>query len=92
MIFLQANTITDLQNIVSTNNATVQGILIAVVLALGTAVIYMFKYIQKMNTEREVLYKEFIGEIKIFNTNLMNVNKDYHESITKISELYRKSN
>lgn len=91
-MFLQANTITDLQNIVSTNNATVQGILIAVVLALGTAVIYMFKYIQRMNAEREVLYKEFIGEIKIFNTNLMNVNKDYHESITKISELYRKSN
>lgn len=89
MILLQANTITDLQNVISTNNATVQGILIAVVLALGVAVIYMFKYIQKMNAEREVLYKEFIGEIKIFNTNLMNVNKDYHESITKISELYK---
>ena len=87
MIFLQ--TTSDLQNIVSIDNATVSGILIAVLIAFGATIIYLFKYIQKMNADREILYKEFIGEVKIFNQNLMQVNKDYHESIAKITEMYR---
>ena len=88
MIFLQSTT--DLQNIVSIDNATVSGILIAVLIAFGATIIYLFKYIQKMNADREILYKEFIGEVKIFNQNLMQVNKDYHESIAKITEMYRR--
>lgn len=90
MISLQAATATELHNIISTNDATITGILIAFVLAFGFTIVYLFKYIQKMNAEREVLYKEFISEIKIFNGNLMTVNKEYHDAIKNLVSLYKK--
>lgn len=88
MISLQ--TTADLHNVISTTDATITGILIAVVLAFGFTIVYLFKYVRKMNEEREVLYKEFIGEVKIFNSNLMLVNKEYHDAIKNLVDLYKR--
>lgn len=79
MISLQAN-LTDLQKVVATNDATVTGILIAVVLALGVAIIYLYKNIQTLN-------KDHMNELRSFNETLLKVNNSYNEFVKNMVEL-----
>lgn len=78
MIALQ--TVTDLKDIVSTSDATITGILIAVAVALGCAVIFLYKNVQNLN-------KEFIAELKQSNEALIKVNNSYNEFVRNMIEL-----
>lgn len=79
MISLQAN-LTDLQKVVATNDATVTGILIAVVLAFGITIIYLYKNIQTLN-------KDHMNELRSFNETLLKVNNSYNEFVKNMVEL-----
>jgi hypothetical protein len=79
MISLQAN-LTDLQKVVATNDATVTGILIAVVLAFGVTIIYLYKNIQTLN-------KDHMNELRSFNELLLKVNNNYYEFAKIMSDL-----
>lgn len=79
MISLQAN-LTDLQKVVATNDATVTGILIAVVLAFGITIIYLYKNIQTLN-------KDHMQELRSFNETLLKVNNSYNEFVKNMVEL-----
>lgn len=70
----------DLQNILSTNDATITGILIAVVLAFGFTIIYLYKNVQQLN-------KDFINELKNSNETLVKVNNSYNEFVRNMLEL-----
>jgi len=78
MIPLQ--TVTDLKNIVSTNDATITGILIAVVVAFTFAIIYLYKNVQTLN-------KEYISELRASNEALIKVNNSYNEFVRNMIEL-----
>ena len=78
MISLQAN-LTDLQKVVATNDATVTGILIAVVLAFGVTIIYLYKNIQTLN-------KDHMNELRSFNETLLKVNNSYNEFVKNMVE------
>ena len=79
MIKLQAN-LTDIQKIVATNDATVTGILIAVVLAFGVTIIFLYKNIQTLN-------KDHMNELRSFNETLLKVNNSYNEFVKNMVEL-----
>lgn len=70
--FLQS--VTDIKSIVSTDNATITGILIAVVIALGLALIYLFK-------ANQALYKEYIAELRVSNEQLVQMVNSYNEFV-----------
>lgn len=78
MIALQ--TATDLKEIISTNDATIVGILIAVVVAFGLAIIYLYKNVQILN-------KEYISELRASNEALIKVNNSYNEFVRNMIEL-----
>lgn len=77
MIFLQ--TTNDLKEVITTNDATVTGILIAVVLAFGATIIYLFK-------QNQTLYKEYISELRASNDTLVKVNSSYNENTQKFHD------
>jgi len=81
MISLQ--TTTDLKEIVATNDATVTGILIAVSLAFGITIVYLYKNIQQLN-------KEHMNELRTFNETLLKVNNSYNEFVKNMIELKNK--
>ena len=78
MISLQ--TATDLHKVISTNDATIVGILIAVVIALGATIVYLYKNVQSLN-------KEYIAELKASNEAIMKVNNSYNEFVRNMIEL-----
>lgn len=78
MISLQ--TATDLHQVISTNDATIVGILIAVVIALGATIVYLYKNVQSLN-------KEYIAELKASNEAIMKVNNSYNEFVRNMIEL-----
>ncbi len=78
MISLQ--TTTDLHNVISTSDATITGILIAIVLAFGTTIVYLFKHIQHQN-------KEYVSELRASNEALIKVNNSYNEFVRNMIEL-----
>lgn len=78
MISLQ--TTTDLHNVISTNDATITGILIAVVLAFGFTIVYLYKNVQSLN-------KEYIAELRASNEALIKVNNSYNEFVRNMIEL-----
>jgi len=78
MIVLQ--TATDLKEIISTSDATIVGILIAVVVAFGLAIIYLYKNVQLLN-------KEYISELRASNEALIKVNNSYNEFVRNMIEL-----
>lgn len=78
MIALQ--TATDLKNIISTNDATITGILIAVVVTFAFAIIYLYKNVQTLN-------KEYISELRASNDALIKVNNSYNEFVRNMIEL-----
>jgi len=78
MISLQ--TTADLHNVISTTDATITGILIAVALSLGFACVYLYKNIQTLN-------KEYISELRASNDALIKVNNSYNEFVRNMIEL-----
>jgi hypothetical protein len=81
MIALQ--TTADLHEVVSTNDATVVGVLMAVVIAFGAVIVYQFKTYQVLN-------KEFIAELKISNAELVKMNNSYNQFVSNMIELEKR--
>jgi len=103
MISLQ--TTQQVHDILTWNDATIPGILIAVVLAFGSVIYYLFKtnqdiykknneqvekLYQEFTAERDRLYKEHLTEIKAFNELLIKVNNMYYDSIRNLVDLQKK--
>lgn len=103
MINLQ--TTEQIHNVLKWNDATIPGILIAIVLAFGSIIYYLFKVNQEQNktntlrieklyeeftSERDRLYKEHLNEIKGFNELLMKINNQYYDSIRNLVDLQKK--
>lgn len=72
----------EITEVLSTNDATIVGVLIAVCLALGGAVIYLYKSVQNLN-------KDFIKELKENQTILIEMTKKYHEFTDNVMNLKR---
>ena len=81
MFFLLQST-RDITEVISTNDATIVGVLIAVCLALGGAVIYLYKSVQALN-------KDFIKELKDNQTILIEMTKKYHEFTDNVMQMKR---
>lgn len=64
----------DVKEVISTNDATIQGILIAICIVFGGTIIYLYR-------EKNELQKEYIKEIKAH----ADVTKDYAD---RMRELY----
>lgn len=94
-----------LHDVISWNDATITGILIAVVISFATVIYYLFKtnqdlyknnsaerekLYQEFTSERDRLYKEHLNEIKAFNELLINVNNQYYGSIRNLVDLNKK--
>lgn len=80
---LPLQSVTDVKGVVSIDNATIQGILIAVCLSLGFAVVFLYKNIQNLN-------KDFIRELKENNKTLIEVNNNIHDSIKSLKDMFNK--
>jgi hypothetical protein len=78
MIILQ--TASDLQKVITTTDATVTGILIAVALAFGATIVFLYKNVQTLN-------KEYISELRASNEALIKVNNSYNEFVRNMIEL-----
>jgi len=80
MISLQPST-QQIHDVISWNDATISGILIAIALAAISGMYYLFKVNQeqgKIHAERiEKIYKEHIAEVKGFNELLIKINNQY---------------
>jgi len=73
----------DLKEVISTNDATIQGLLIAVVIALGAAVIYLYNQVRN-------LQKEYVDQLIKNNEMLVKVNNQYNEYINLIDKNLKK--
>lgn len=74
------------RQIVTTNDATVQGILIGIVLALSTIVVFLYR-------KTETMQKEYIKELKAINEMVLKINNDQKEftaNLLKFQEYVRK--
>lgn len=80
MRVIPLQSVTDLKDVVATNDATIVGILIAVCIALGFAVVFLYKNVQTLN-------KEFIAELRQSNEALIKVNNSYNEFVKNMIEL-----
>lgn len=104
MIGLQIDT-KQIHDVISWNDATITGILIACVLAFGVVIFYLYKSnqtMQKTNSaerdrlyneftaEIKTLYKEHLTEIKSFNDLLLKINNQYYDSIRNLVDLQKK--
>lgn len=76
-------TTADLKEIVTTNDATVTGILIAITIAFGVTIVYLYKNVQTLN-------KEHMSELRAFNETLIKVNNSYNEFVKNMIELKSK--
>lgn len=76
-------TTADLKEIVATNDATVTGILIAITIAFGVTIVYLYKNVQTLN-------KEHMNELRAFNETLLKVNNSYNEFVKNMIELKNK--
>jgi hypothetical protein len=79
-MFLLYQSTRDLTEVISTNDATIVGVLIAVCLALGGAVIYLYKSVQALN-------KDFVKELKETQSILIEMTKKYHEFTDNVMQL-----
>lgn len=71
----------DVKSIISTNDATVTGILIGACIALGWSTVYLYK-------ENKRMHNELIAELKEFNASLIKINRQYDDFVTNF-EKYR---
>lgn len=82
MISLQVNT-QQIHDVISWNDATITGILIAIVLTFGCVIVYLFK-------TNQTLYKEFIVELKANNEALIKVNNFQNEFVNNMVSLEKR--
>jgi Na+/melibiose symporter-like transporter len=73
----------DLQQVITTDNATVQGILIGLVIALGAATIYLYK-------ENRSMQKDLIQQLKESQAAILEANKMYSDFIANIKQFLGK--
>lgn len=76
------------RQIVTTNDATVQGILIGVVLVLSSIVVFLYR-------KTETMQKEYVKELKTFNETVLKINNDYKEfsaNLLKFQEYVQRQN
>lgn len=103
MISLQPS-IQQIKEITSYNDATISGILIAVVLAFGSVIYLLYKTGKDKDVKHEeriqklyeahaqqiaILNKEYIEELKSFNVMLLKVNNQYSDSLRNINDSIR---
>lgn len=79
MIFLMQS-VQDFKDVATINDLTIQGILFAVILALGGAVVFLYKTNQKMQSE-------FVEELRKTNDSLIKVNNSYNEFVNNMMRL-----
>jgi Na+/melibiose symporter-like transporter len=72
-----------IHDVISWNDATSTGILIALALAFGWVIIYLFKVNQE-------LHKKFIDELKASNEALIKVNNFQNEFVNNMIKLEKK--
>lgn len=77
MILLQ--TTTDFREIVSTNDATIAGVLMAVCLAFGVTIIYLFK-------QNQAIHNKFIDELKLTNDVIVKVYLSNNDNTQKFHD------
>ena len=82
MISLQINT-QQIHEVISWNDLTVAGILMAFILAFAYVIYYLFKI-------NQTLYKEHLSEIRTFNEMLLKINNQYSEAINNLVMLHKK--
>jgi hypothetical protein len=91
---IEKQTADQLHDIISWNDATIPGILIAITITLGAVVYYLFKTNQTLYSEftkeRDTLHKEHLNEIRSFNEVLIKINNQYSDSIRNLVELHKK--
>lgn len=80
----------DVKDIISTNDATIQGILLGVIIALATALIYIYKEKNaervKLLAENNKLRDQHITTLKDCNEELIKVVTMYHEAINLLKK------
>jgi uncharacterized membrane-anchored protein YhcB (DUF1043 family) len=104
MISLQPST-EQIHDVLTWNDATITGILLAVVLAFGSVIYYLFKVNQEQNkthtarieqlyqdftAERDRLYKEHLNDTKGFNELLVKMTHQYHDSVKILADFHKK--
>lgn len=82
MVSLQINT-QQIHEVISWNDLTVAGILMAFILAFTYVIYYLFKI-------NQTLYKEHLSEIRTFNEMLLKINNQYSEAINNLVMLHKK--
>lgn len=70
----------DFKDVATINDLTIQGILFAVILALGGAVVFLYKTNQRMQSE-------FVEELRKTNDSLIKVNNSYNEFVNNMMRL-----
>jgi len=73
-------TTAQLHEVVSWNDATIVGILIAIILAFGFTIIYLYKNVERLN-------KDHMTELRQFNETLIKVNNSYNDFVKNMIEL-----
>lgn len=89
MIRLQ--TTNDLHSVLSTTDATIAGVLIAIAISFGLVIRYLFKTNQDLSKtymeKFESLNKEFVAELKANNEALIKVNNFQNEFVNNMIAL-----
>lgn len=80
MILLVLQSASDLKDVATANNYTVAGILAAICIALGGAVVYLYK-------SRENLQKDFVLEIKKMTDMVLNMQKSYNDFVDNVNNI-----
>ncbi len=73
-------TTSQLHEVISWNDATIVGILIAIILAFGMTIIYLYKNVERLN-------KDHMTELRQFNETLIKVNNSYNDFVKNMIEL-----
>lgn len=80
LFFLQ--TATDLKSVISMNDATIIGILIAVIISL----VYVVRHVYFKLEEK---HKEYIEELRANNKTMIDVSEKYSQAMNNSTEAYR---
>lgn len=87
---ISSQTTQDLHNIISTDDATIVGVLIAIVIVFAATIIYLYKNIQILYEKIQTLNKEFISELRLMNETTIKQNNSYNEFVKNMVEYSKK--
>jgi len=77
---LETQKLLELQKVMSTNDATIVGVLIVIVVAFGWVIFYLFKVNQD-------LHNKFIVELKASNEALIKVNNFQNDFVNNLARM-----